>query len=289
LIGGSLSLEAHAQDGAPVPAWTRPLERRDRELKAGFLGLDDGWADAELTLDGFVTQSQFSGTIVDRSIRATESGEKLVVETYRFSTLPGATASVCPGARLYFDEDLDGEEDTRDGARRGQTDVRFGGLVDGAGRTIADFCALSPSLKRLCIRRDFLNDQPLRRNPLDCRWVGPVTSPSCWAARVTGPLAPPPPFSGPTCQGLPLFSDVDGDGENDLRDRCAATPGGATIDEHGCSAAQFCALQPLKTCRRADFANDEHGVKRPRDCLRTAGQCTASATAAASGAGHWDY
>lgn len=285
LIGGSLSLDAYTRNGEPIAAWTRPVTRRDPKLRQGLLTLDGGWGDAELTIDSFTSQSSFSGVIVNRVRRfIPETGEEVIVETYRFSSAAGASASLCPGARLYFDEDSDGQEDAGDAAPRGATDLTFGMAVDGSGRTVGDFCELGSGTRLGCVCRDFLNDEPRRRLPRDCRHH--KLTQRCAPARfVVGALAPP--FEGPTCEGLPVFSDADGDGEGDRSDRCPATPAGAAVDENGCSASQFCAAQPRAVCRRADFGNDEHGVKKPLDCLRTGEQC--SATATDSGAGSWDY
>jgi hypothetical protein len=66
-------------------------------------------------------------------------------------------------------------------------------------------------------------------------------------------------------------SDLDGDLEPNASDRCPGTQ--AAADTAGCSIAQFCALQPLALCKRADFRNDEPGVKKPRDCARVGAAC----------------
>jgi hypothetical protein len=266
------------------------VARRDPDLRQGLLTLGGGWGDAELTLDTFTSQSSFSGAVVNRVRRfIPERGEEVIVETYRFSSVAGSAASVCQETRLYFDEDSDGQEDAGDAAPRGATDLTFGMFVDGSGRTVGDFCALGSGIRLGCLYRDFLNDEPRRKRPRDCRYER--VSQRCLSARfVPGALAPP--FDGPTCEGLPVFADADGDGEGDRSDRCPSTPAGAAVDENGCSASQFCAAQPRAVCRRADFLNDEHGVKKPEDCIRTAEQCSTilpDSGQGDSGAGDWDY
>lgn len=275
LIGGTLQLEGYALGGDSVAPWTRGVERRDAQLRDGFLALDDGWGDAELVVTSFSSQGSFSGRIVNRYSRATADAEERFEETYRFSTLPGG-ATACVGQRLYLDEDGDGEEDASDLAPRGATVTAFGARVDAAGRTIADFCALATDSKRACRSSDFMNDEPLRRKPRDCHYVGGETaSLRCSPRELIPPVSPVPPFSGPTCQGLPVFSDSDGDGEGDVTDACPDTPSGTIVDDDGCSLGDFCALQPRAACRRADFMNDEPGRRKPRDCARAQGQCSA--------------
>jgi hypothetical protein len=68
-----------------------------------------------------------------------------------------------------------------------------------------------------------------------------------------------------SCKAQRIFADSDGDGEDDATDRCAGTPAGLSVDEAGCSLAQFCASRTA-TCKRNDWLNDEPGVKKPRDC-----------------------
>ncbi len=65
----------------------------------------------------------------------------------------------------------------------------------------------------------------------------------------------------------PSLGDVDGDGEYDATDRCPDTPSGESVDDSGCSAAQFCNQQTTsrRGCWRSDWNNDEP-VGRPRDC-----------------------
>jgi hypothetical protein len=65
------------------------------------------------------------------------------------------------------------------------------------------------------------------------------------------------------CQNPP---DEDADGHVDAVDLCPQTASGAFTDERGCSQAQFCAAQSRFTCKKADFRNDEHGRKKPKDC-----------------------
>jgi hypothetical protein len=66
-----------------------------------------------------------------------------------------------------------------------------------------------------------------------------------------------------SCLANPPTQDGDGDGEADATDRCAGTPAGQPVDDAGCSQAQFCAAFDVKTpegqksCRRADWRNDE--------------------------------
>jgi hypothetical protein len=71
------------------------------------------------------------------------------------------------------------------------------------------------------------------------------------------------------------YVDSVGDNQANARDRCAATPAGEVTDDSGCSRAQFCALQPAALCKRADWRNDQPGVKKPRDCTVSAGSCQA--------------
>ena len=61
--------------------------------------------------------------------------------------------------------------------------------------------------------------------------------------------------------------DADADGERDRTDRCSGTPPGEAIDAAGCSVTQFCAVQPLAVCSKADWRNDEPAAK-PGDCAR---------------------
>ncbi len=71
------------------------------------------------------------------------------------------------------------------------------------------------------------------------------------------------------------FVDSDGEGESNARDLCPGTPAGQPADEAGCSRSQFCAAQSASGCRRADWRNDQPGVKSPRDCARIASSCGA--------------
>ena len=68
-----------------------------------------------------------------------------------------------------------------------------------------------------------------------------------------------------SCSALRKFTDADGDGEDDGRDRCPGTPTGTAVDGDGCSRAQFCAVR-ASTCKKNDWMNDEAGVKKPGDC-----------------------
>jgi hypothetical protein len=271
-VQATLSLEAHSRDGTSVPAWAR-------ELRAADLGGADPspapgelWGYVQLTVERFVSPAVFAGTFAHHHTIYGESGAgEIFSETYTFSTTPapeGWTPLACAGARLHVDADADGEEDARDRAPLGFSDGSFGTSVDAAGRTIADFCALAAASKKACARLDFGNDEPLRRRPRDCRFESFV----CVPAELTPP-ANPPPFSGATCQDLPVFSDADRDAESDSSDRCPATPAGSPIDEAGCALAEFCALTPLAACARADFANDEPSAKRPGDCAHVRQQC----------------
>lgn len=75
------------------------------------------------------------------------------------------------------------------------------------------------------------------------------------------------------CLERRIFVDADGDGEEDSRDSCPATPAGEDVDSAGCSLAEFCGrldalpwYQRLGACRRADWQGDEPGRRRPGDC-----------------------
>jgi hypothetical protein len=68
-------------------------------------------------------------------------------------------------------------------------------------------------------------------------------------------------------------ADADGDGRRDQDDRCADTAPGVFVDDAGCSQAQFCTAIDAsdrtgkKTCKKADWGNDEPIMKkRDRDC-----------------------
>lgn len=65
------------------------------------------------------------------------------------------------------------------------------------------------------------------------------------------------------CEAQQVFTDSDGDGEEDLTDACPNTPMFEPADQGGCSQAQFCALVDTSTsrgrqeCRASDWRNDE--------------------------------
>jgi hypothetical protein len=68
-------------------------------------------------------------------------------------------------------------------------------------------------------------------------------------------------------------ADSDQDGHRDLDDACPGTAAGATVDQTGCSLAQFCAAidattsQGEKTCQASDWQNDEPLMtSRDADC-----------------------
>jgi hypothetical protein len=69
------------------------------------------------------------------------------------------------------------------------------------------------------------------------------------------------------------FLDGDRDGERDGTDACPLTPASAPVDSAGCSRSEFCAQQPPVSCARADWRNDQPGVKKPRDCARAKNAC----------------
>ncbi|MBM4382908.1 MAG: hypothetical protein FJ091_06010 [Deltaproteobacteria bacterium] len=76
---------------------------------------------------------------------------------------------------------------------------------------------------------------------------------------------------GEVNQCLAVF-DADGDGEPNATDRCPGSQ--SSTDESGCTLAQFCAAQPMSVCARADFNNDQPGIKKPGDCFSVGGACT---------------
>lgn len=279
-LQGVFDLGGYTRGGAEVAGWTRELLPSDLQQSDWWLDAGEVWGDVDLVITDFQTPGRFAGRITHFYELATESGAagELFLEIYSFSTAQapsGPVPSPCPGLRLHLDEDADGEEDGRDLAPPGETDPSFGTRVDGGGRTVADFCAIGTSTPGLCKRLDFQNDEPLRQRPKDCR----PTPGSCRPVQ-SMPAASPAPFSGPTCEGLPVFSDADGDEESDVSDRCPNSTG--AVDRNGCDAEQFCAVQSLGSCKRADFQNDEPTLKRPGDCQRVARECTAAGGGAAS-------
>jgi hypothetical protein len=273
-IDGELSLDGFSATDRgewlfSLDPFARSVEPLDPEASPGVVA-EGEWGDATLELTSFTSPSEFTGRILARG-SLTHSRDGVVhydplVYAYSFAAPPFAAPPPC--GRLHVDADGDGEEDSRDLALLAETDGRWGTAVDGAGRTIADFCRGVGAIA--CARGDFANDEPLRKRPRDCTQV----EQECRPAELMPPTDPPP-LAGPTCQGEPLFVDSDLDGEVDATDRCPATPSGAAIDEVGCSRAEFCGMQTLAACARADFRNDEPLRGKPRDCERRRGQCVA--------------
>ncbi len=79
--------------------------------------------------------------------------------------------------------------------------------------------------------------------------------------------------------------DTDGDGAIDANDQCPATPGETDVDALGCSRAEFCnaidvsTKLGLKTCKKADWENDEPAMtKKQIDCIydKAEGLCAAT-------------
>jgi hypothetical protein len=278
LFGGSVALEAHQLGGVAVPAWTRSFVpdgtngaiRTSSDSGVGPwpvpLGPEASESSAQLAITRFASQSDFDGTITVRWDEVQRDEQGVGTRTvwqlvYAFSALGTSTHS-CPGEEIFVDGDQDGERSPLD---------RFpyspnGRGVDADGATIEEFCTARPSYPAAaCRRADFRNDEPRRGNPRDCRIVR-TASPPCQAAEIFG-AAPLPTLR--MCLGLPVVDDADGDGEPDGTDRCASTPAGQAVDGDGCSAAEFCAAQPYRSCRRSDWRNDEPLAKSPRDCTRT--------------------
>lgn len=71
--------------------------------------------------------------------------------------------------------------------------------------------------------------------------------------------------------------DGDGDGEFDATDACPGSPSGTPVDDAGCTAEQFCARYDgdSRSCRSADWENDEPGTRWPGDCESQGSQCVA--------------
>lgn len=238
--------------------------------------LFSGWT---MQITRMASQSDFSGEL-SLHVGSCDSGacdqaEQLALA---FDSLP-ADPPPCAGDVLLLDTDGDGEADARD-LRSGFTDASAGPGVDENGVTIADFCwGEAQRDASICRTLDFRNDETGRRKPRDCRMIRPRSgSRYCGAGEFFGsssPVAPPR-----TCLGHALLEDADADGEPDTTDRCPGTPAGSAIDGSGCSTEQFCSLQSVQLCQRADFANDEPLAKRPGDCARTRSEphtCTAAA------------
>ena len=61
------------------------------------------------------------------------------------------------------------------------------------------------------------------------------------------------------CLANPVFTDSDGDGEDDSTDLCPNTPPLAEVDSDGCSLEEFCtgieavSRDGRKGCKRADW------------------------------------
>jgi hypothetical protein len=97
--------------------------------------------------------------------------------------------------------------------------------------------------------------------PPTCEGDGPVDD--------EPPVAEPPIDYGPV-DDVPA-DDGDGDGEPDVTDQCPDTLPGVSVDDAGCSQAQFCSSYDLttrksyKVCRRADWKNDAASGKST-DC-----------------------
>jgi hypothetical protein len=79
-----------------------------------------------------------------------------------------------------------------------------------------------------------------------------------------------PPIDDGPVDDVPA-DDGDGDGEPDVTDQCPDTLPGVSVDDAGCSQAQFCSSYDLttrksyKVCRRADWKNDAASGKST-DC-----------------------
>ena len=231
-----------------------------------------------LSLTRMTHQSDFAGELTLFADFDSWGDHRHWLLTFSFSALPTGATPLCEGEVLLFDDDRDGEANARD-ARPGSLDDTFGPGVDENGLSIADFCQeVGGRDARTCGALDFRNDEATRRKPRDCEMVRPRSrSRSCSAAEFFGRTAP---VSLPrTCEGYTLFDDADLDGEPDSTDRCPSTPSGSAIDGNGCSAEQFCGMQRVQLCERADFHNDEPLAKKPGDCARTRSDPPACAAA----------
>lgn len=275
LMRAVLNLEAYTVDGFAMPAWSGTLERAGSAVVRLAGGAAGPWPlatpnTANPTIESafysvapFTSQASFGGTL-DLAFL----GDDLTrwVLHFAFASVPSSGAPACPGDRLLLDQDADGEIDARDANSWGR-DGTFGLGVDQVGRTVAEFCGALPASALVCNRADFRNDEPQRKKPGDCRVVAQAGSATCRGAEYYGVVAQ---FPTPrTCLGLSVLDDADADGEPDRSDRCLGTPAGAAVDGDGCSAPQFCSLQSVGLCKRADFRNDEPTVKTPFDCAKT--------------------
>lgn len=277
LIGGTLHLEAHDRDGSAIGAWTRTLAPAPSNKSARFAiqsatavgaaswpASEDCSFRATMILTRFVSQTDFAGRIeIGYGDFYCYYGESLV-ERYSFESSDDPGTPVCQNQRLYFDVDADGEEDYFD-AVLGTSRPQSGNAVDSTGTPITEFC--SARQFQTCTRADFRNDEPRKKHPKDCLRSNGSCRPA--AAFVAGPI---PPVTRATCVALPLFTDDDGDGEENGSDACPATPSGSSVDSAGCSAAQFCSAQPKDSCGRSDFKNDEMFSGKPGDCRRSSGR-----------------
>ncbi len=275
LMSAALNLEAYTVNGIAMPAWAETLERYAYgavQLAGGAAGpwplavpntANPVAQSAQLAISPFASQTDFAGTL-DLAFL----GDDLTRWTLHFTiaAIPNSGPPACPGDRLLLDTDADGEIDARDASQWGR-DPAFGMGVDQNGRTVAEYCGALAPAAGYCGRGDFRNDEPQRKKPGDCRLIAQGGGASCRGAELYGVL---PQYPAPrTCLGLAVVDDADGDGEPDRSDRCSGTPAGALIDGDGCSVPQFCSLQSLGTCKRADFRNDEPYVKGPGDCAKT--------------------
>lgn len=66
------------------------------------------------------------------------------------------------------------------------------------------------------------------------------------------------------CMNEGALLDLDRDGEHESTDQCPGTGAAESVDDAGCSLAQFCAATPRALCKAADWRNDE--PRKPADC-----------------------